>query len=1201
MLKNMKIKPKLIMLFLLVGLFPLVLLGWWSTRSATEAIMAKLYGQLEAVREIKRAQIEKFFLEREADMDVLVHYVAGLRSEAFRKLEAVTKIKANEITRRFQIWENDVLDISSNPGVVDGIVELTVGFHSEGEGEQHIHSLHEEHHEIEPAGDENAYHLALAEQHTFFSGYMALHQYEDILLIDIHGDIVYTTRENELFGVNLTSPRYQETQLAKLYRDLKDAPPGTIAIADVEELHGEMAMFIGTPVYHDSSPQGILAYRLPFELLNTIVQQRHGMGETGETYLVGRSEGRSALRSKLLTMGNSKFNIGYEASTPYIEDALAGKDGSSVYTDSTGTLVMIDFTPLDIPGLNWACISKINLEEAIVPKLEGDSHDFFYKYAQKYGFHNVFLIHPGGKIFYTVAHNTDNRTNIINGQYAESGLGKLVRKVLETKQYGIVDIEPYPPLNNEPAAFTAQPVLDDDQVQLVVAVQLPLEDINSIMQERSGMGQTGETYLVGADKLMRSDSFLNLEHYSVAASFADPSQGSADTEAVREVFEGRTGEKVITGYLGNSVLSAYTPVHVGDIVWALIAEIDETEVKTPIHRLSLSIVVVGVVMAICVVIFAIFVAGGIADPLVKGVGFAKSVAEGNFSTDIRIERKDEIGMLVHALREMKGKIREVLQETDGLIQSVQEGKLDKRGNTEIFTGGWHELVEGINNVIDAFMAPINMTAECLDRIAKGDIPDKITDEYNGDFNEIKNNVNLLIDNLTNVLNETTRLIRSVQEGKLDARGDVERFVGDWQELVVGLNDVIEAFVTPLSMTAMSLERIAKGDIPEQITDEYNGDFNKIKNNLNMLIEAMNEITGLAKEMADGNLMIEVKERSSRDSLMQALNMMLRRLSKVVKNIQVASEMLAIGSKEISTNSELMSQGVSEQAASAEQASASMEQMAANIRRSAENALQTEKIALKAAEDARESGKAVIQTLTVMRKITKKIAIVEDIASQTHMLSLNATIEAAKAQEQGKGFAVVASEVRTLAERSRVAAEEITELVSSSVGVSENAGNMLNALVPNIEKTADLIQEISAASSEQDAGTEHINMAIQQLDQVIQQNASTSEEMATTAEQLASQAEQLRNIIAFFRVGDRLQGGQHEQNGTPETKQPPSPHTTDASMLHVSKLETMGSGRVSRRHAEENIGNHDDKPSGYEFTMDEHVKNGNDEESEMEKY
>lgn len=277
---------------------------------------------------------------------------------------------------------------------------------------------------------------------------------------------------------------------------------------------------------------------------------------------------------------------------------------------------------------------------------------------------------------------------------------------------------------------------------------------------------------------------------------------------------------------------------------------------------------------------------------------------------------------------------------------------------------------------------------------------------------------------------------------------------------------------------------------------------------------------VAEQLAQGDLTIEIDVTSKDEvgQLQRAMKLMIETLRGFAYGIQKAAEQVASGSRAMSSSAEEMSQGASSQASAAEEASSSMEEMVANIRQNADNAVQTEKIALKAAEDARESGHAVAEAVGAIQKIAKKIAVIEDITRQTRMLSLNATIEAARAQEHGKGFAVVASEVRSLAERSQAAATEITQLASSSVVVAEKAGEMLIKLIPNIQKTAELVQEISAASKEQNTGAGQVNRAIQQLDQVTQQNSATSEEISATAEKLASQAEMLQNTVAFFKAG-----------------------------------------------------------------------------------
>jgi methyl-accepting chemotaxis protein len=277
--------------------------------------------------------------------------------------------------------------------------------------------------------------------------------------------------------------------------------------------------------------------------------------------------------------------------------------------------------------------------------------------------------------------------------------------------------------------------------------------------------------------------------------------------------------------------------------------------------------------------------------------------------------------------------------------------------------------------------------------------------------------------------------------------------------------------------------------------------------------------GLLSLIASGDLTkrVDIDQKDEIGSLIIEMNNMVTRLTDIVSEVKTASENVATGSQELSASTEQLSQGTTEQAASAEEASSSMEQMTSNINQNAENAIQTEKIALKSAEDAKVGGKAVAETVNAMKDIAGKISIIEEIARQTNLLALNAAIEAARAGEHGKGFAVVASEVRKLAERSQLAAAEISKLSTSSVKVAEKAGEMLLKIVPDIEKTAELVQEISAASNEQRGGAEQINSAIQQLNQVIQQNASTGEEMASSAEELAAQAEQLESSIAFFKI------------------------------------------------------------------------------------
>jgi methyl-accepting chemotaxis protein len=406
--------------------------------------------------------------------------------------------------------------------------------------------------------------------------------------------------------------------------------------------------------------------------------------------------------------------------------------------------------------------------------------------------------------------------------------------------------------------------------------------------------------------------------------------------------------------------------------------------------------------------------------------------------------------------------------------------------------------------MDAIIPEIERTIKNPERIKLFSEFIELKGDYVANFNEIVTAVkrrNDLVYNTLDVLGP--QIAQAVEDVKLSVKDDQDALGPRVQKS----NDNTIKLVSIISVAGLILGMFFAWLITKMVKTPLGGE-----------PRDMAEIT---RRIAGGDLDVKFETNNGKEpiGLYKALKDMVDQLRTIVVDVKSASDNVASGSNELSSAAQDMSQGATEQAASAEEASSSMEEMASNINQNADNALQTEKIALKAADDAKQGGEAVDQTVKAMKDIADKISIIEEIARQTNLLALNAAIEAARAGEHGKGFAVVASEVRKLAERSQEAAGEIGELSSSSVDIAEKAGGLLNQILPDIQKTAELVQEITAASSEMRTGSEQINSAIQQLDQVIQRNAGASEEMAATSEELSSQASALQHAVAFFKMAE----------------------------------------------------------------------------------
>lgn len=482
-------------------------------------------------------------------------------------------------------------------------------------------------------------------------------------------------------------------------------------------------------------------------------------------------------------------------------------------------------------------------------------------------------------------------------------------------------------------------------------------------------------------------------------------------------------------------------------------------------------------------------------PLSLVVAATKKFAAGDMSVDKElqfIDSADELGELASSYRSMISVVSKMQHEIFQAADSAREGQLDAECNSQEFDGIRGELLEGINEIIQAYAGPIKGTASYLDRISRGDIPPLVEQEYKGSFNDVKQSLNLSITTINSLLDESELLIAAAYNGDLGVRGDLEKFEGKWRELIAGLNSVFEAVVDPVQNAGEVLHAISEGELRYKMDGNYKGEYAVLRDNVNTTI---------------------------------------KRLEATVVPVQEVADFISRSASEIYAGNNSLAERTDKQSGNLQETASSMEQLIGTVRNNADNAKQANKLAASARQLAEHGGEVVSRAVQAMDEINRSsnqiaeiIGVIDEIAFQTNLLALNASVEAARAGEQGRGFAVVATEVRNLAGRSATAAKEIKELIqdsmekvkSGAVLVNES-GTTLDDIMDGVVKVGDIISEIDAASIEQTSGIEQVNRAITSMDEMVQQNAVLAEKTSIASGAMRDRALELERLMQFFKV------------------------------------------------------------------------------------
>lgn len=960
-----RIGVKLITAFLLIGILPLLISSFISSQKSSAALSKASFNQLTGVREIKKNQIESFFLERQGDMQVLLETVGTLRHESFEKLEAQHDLKTAMLTSYFEKAIRDMEMFSRSKDVQD-LYENLVQYHHDtnvsANGAYNVKSF--------------AYEQIWKDYGKNVTQFQKDTGYYDIFMVCAkHGHVMYSTAKEIDLGTNLNTGPYKDSGLAKIWR--KTIQNRKTSIVDFEPYtpsNGEPASFIGVPMFDDGVLQGIMVVQLSIDHINDIMSIRAGLGKTGETYLVGpdklmRSD--SFLDPEFHSVRGSFANPDKgKIDTESVLWALAGEDKADVILDYNNNPVLSVAAPFKILDLTWAILAEINVAEAFSP-IDEKGNEYYKKYVEAYGYYDLFLMTPQGYCFYSATKEADYQTNFKNGKYADSNLGDLFRQVIASKSFGIADFAPYAPSNDDPSAFIAQPIVHDSEVEMVIALQLSLDAINAIMQQREGMGETGESYLIGSDKLMRSDSFLDPTNHSVKASFARPETGSVNTDASSAALAGNSDAKIITDYNGNTVLSAYTPINVRGLNWALIAEIDETEALASVKSMQKLTALIVLASGIIIIIAAIFMLRIVMAPIKVVVANLKELShgEGDLTQRLKVDCpncSDVMKCTQSSCRSYgkKGMCWEVsgtmsstpdcIEVTSGKIKDCQDCPVYKQANYDEL----QELSSNFNNFILKLQAMFKEVVQGVVTISSATTElSAIAEQMSGNSNNVTDQSNSVataaeemsvnMESVAAATEETTtnmNIVASAAEEMTTTIADVNANT-ERASKVTG-EAVAEAQSATAKVQQLGLAASEISKVTEVITD-ISGQTNLLA--LNATIEAArageagkgfavvaNEIKELAKQTADATGQIKTQIEDIQNSTSETVTQ-IERITEVINNVNDTVNTITgavseqtVATDEIANNVAQAAQGLGEVNENVAQSSAVSSQIAQDI-------------------------------------------------------------------------------------------------------------------------------------------------------------------------------------------------------------------------------------------------------------------------------
>lgn len=717
MFRNITLKLKLLISFLAVGIIPFAIISIYSLLKSSDAIQNQVISQLQSIKHLRKTAIENSFQQRQAQLDVLVRTAATFTEVAFKELEAVHAVTQRTLEEYFKNRLASSALLAKDKTVATALAKLAKAYQDGGR---------------RSGSDWNK----LAAMYTArFESVCDTYGYRDLMLINDKGSIVYTVKRERDLGQNCLTGDLKSTNLGQGVQKILSG--GGEMLTDMERYApkgNEPAMFV-LALIRDSREEdskdkdrdsegvsGILAAQIDVPAINAMTAAPSSLGKSGEIYIVGndRRMRTDSRRDKEFTVAASLANTIEKGGvdTYQVREALErSKSGKLIGKNYRDNEVLSVYGTLNIPSIKWALLLEMEVAEAICP-VDHEGLDYLAVFKEGFGINDLYLFTPEGFCFYSVNKDPDYQTNLLTGKYRNSNLARAIRRASETKQPYTVDFEPYEAESRHPASFIVAPVVRDKKIDAMVGIQLSSAPINKVMLERSGMGKTAESYLVGPDKLMRSDSYLDPINRTIVASFANPANGSVDTEQAKQGLAGKNGLLFGKNYRGQAVLASYSPVQVAGTTWAIVSEIGQSDAFSAISSIKWMIFILGILGLAAIATFAMFLANAINNPITRIVASLSASAEQVASASHQMSKASQ--ELSEGASEQASTLEEVSSSLEEMTSMTKQNSDNATEAEKLAAAAKKSTQEGNTQMtaINSSMKEIGASSEEMQKIIK---------------------------------------------------------------------------------------------------------------------------------------------------------------------------------------------------------------------------------------------------------------------------------------------------------------------------------------------------------------------------------------------------------------------------------------------------------------------------------------------------